>query len=787
MRYLTTILTLISFVCSAQLVTNNSKTPTELVEDVLVGSGVEVSNVTFFGHAEAIGEFDAQNSNIGLPHGILMSTGSVLDNTGAQKNGPVGPNNNPGASTEHNRIGDADLDALIGASTKDAAILEFDFVPQGDTIEFSYVFASEEYLEYTNDKFIDVFAFFISGPGIVGTKNLALVPVTNEEISIQTINNIKNSHLYINNGTGDPFDPTFADPTVTNFDGFTVPLTAVSKVQPCKTYHLKLAIADGYDYAFDSGVFLKGGSLNSAPKYEPNLIDSLNLSADDLLIPEGCSSGVLELKRTEDLWSTLNLGYSIYGTAQNGTDYNLLSGNVLFAKKDSVEYVKVTPILDGLSEGEESITLRFPSSDVCKIDSVDFEFKITDLKPMTSKTDSVSVACPGDDVDIDANFSGGFNPYEYNWSSGGESITENVSPNVTTTYQFTVTDVCGVSTQNDFKVKVPTFSPMLLSMPNDTMVYCSGVKVNLTPAVTGGAGGYKYSWSSGDKTSSIEPQIIKTTTFDLSVLDACDNQVVGSVGVDLSYPEFTVDIKSDTTVCPGDSVLFTAIPSGGIEPYIYLWDNGVDESTAKYASESSKIIKLTMRDSCGIIPIKDSVSLTIQKPDADFIINSPRLETDETIYFVDASVGNIVAYDWDLGNGETSDLSNPTTVYTSDSVYKVTLTVTDDLGCTDWMTKLVEIVPPLYLWVPNAFTPSNDPSGINEVFMPKGVGIAIYELIIFNRWGQEMFISDDINIGWDGTYFNGKEAPEDVYVYKLYAMGDSGKEIEKMGTVTLIR
>ena len=177
------------------------------------------------------------------------------------KKGPVGPNNNSGATTNWNGVstehGDADLDDLINGSTFDAVVLEFDFIPQGDTVEFQYIFASEEYPEFVFS-FNDVFAFFISGPGISGgVQNLALVPGTSDPVSINTINSSTNSALYTPNGTGSVGESQYTNPKVVQFDGFTVPLTAISKVTPCKTYHLKIAIADVADGSYDSGVFLK--------------------------------------------------------------------------------------------------------------------------------------------------------------------------------------------------------------------------------------------------------------------------------------------------------------------------------------------------------------------------------------------------------------------------------------------------------------------------------------------------------------------------------------------------
>ena len=115
------------------------------------------------------------------------------------------------------------------------------------------------------------------------------------------------------------------------------------------------------------------------------------------------------------------------------------------------------------------------------------------------------------------------------------------------------------------------------------------------------------------------------------------------------------------------------------------------------------------------------------------------------------------------------------------------LSVTDSLGCKDSTFRELRIKPPLYFWVPNAFTPDLDGDDINSVWLPKGVGIRSYELDVYNRWGEKIFSTNDIMEGWDGYTPAGALAPIDVYVYKVFILGENGREIEKMGSFSLIR
>jgi gliding motility-associated-like protein len=706
--------------------------------------------------------------------------------------GPVGPNNNPGAYTNWNGLstehGDADLDNLsVPLLTFDAVVLEFDFIPQGDTVEFQYIFASEEYEYFEFTDYNDVFAFFISGPGISGgVQNLAVVPGTSSPINISNINGTTNSSLYNFNGNG-VSGPQYTDSKVVQFNGFTVPLTAISKVTPCKTYHLKIAIADVGDGVYDSGVFLKGGSLSSSPRFIPNQNSSVDVGTENLL-PEGCSNGILELKRTEKLWSAYNLNYRIYGSAQNGIDYTTLSGTVSFPPNVSETSLDIIPVIDGIVESDETVILRFPNPYVCETDSVDYIYTITDLSTMSSSLDSVESVCPGDKITINANFNGGYSPYTYLWNTGAKTVSTSVFPNSTTDYDFSVSDVCGSITSNGIRVKVPDLLPLsLIMLPKDTAVICLGVDVNLNSSVSGGAIPYRYSWSTGEKVSSISPQILESKVYDLKVTDACGNIENGSSTVQLDYPELKVEISKDTVVCPGDLVMFIASAQGGYSPYSFVWENGDVGIRSVFSSLSSRTVNVSVTDSCGIIPSIDSAQLTIQKPIASFVINSPLLETNSPIYFIDNSEGFVESYDWDFGNGEFSNIYNPTALYEHDSTYKVQLTVTDSKGCKDSINNDLKLTTSIQIWVPNAFSPNIYKDDINSEFLPKGTGIKEFKISVYNRWGTVIFSSFDINEGWDGTFISGKSAPSGVYIYKISVTGVSGKKVDKVGSLTLYR
>ena len=270
---------------------NNGATPADLVNE-LVGTGVTISNVTYSGSMRAAGRFTGGTTIVGFDSGIVLSSGNVQTVAGDLpcSRGVEGPNNcyevdgpdGPANSTDFGLPGDPDLTTLSGFPTFDAAILEFDFVPQFSTVQFQYVFSSEEYSDYANTQFNDVFAFFVNGI------NCALVPGTTDPVSVNTINNG-------NSVGGDPtphHPDLFRDnvrPNVTintQMDGLTVVLTCTASVTPGVPNHMKLAIADGSDGILDSAVFLKAASLISGTAITTSLAGG-GQTGPMIVVPQG--------------------------------------------------------------------------------------------------------------------------------------------------------------------------------------------------------------------------------------------------------------------------------------------------------------------------------------------------------------------------------------------------------------------------------------------------------------------------------------------------------------------
>lgn len=288
---------LFSFSASAQkLQLDTSLSAEQLVDVLLSNSGVRAGNVTVSGAKGSYGSFAIDTNVIGMKKGIVLSSGFIRELQGPNESGRITGMHLFDPKKMKNP--DRDLRRLAPRGNAfDVVTLEFDFIPFSNTISFNYVFGSEEYGEFVGTPFNDAFGFFLSGPGIKRTKsNLAVLPdLKRTPVTINSINDKTNSNYYVDNNIyfdrmrkhaigqlwlgirktmlfwRADYDVNRAKQRKLNqarlsaiqLDGLTTKLTATSVVIPYKKYHIKIMICDVADQAYDSGVFIEGGSFQS--------------------------------------------------------------------------------------------------------------------------------------------------------------------------------------------------------------------------------------------------------------------------------------------------------------------------------------------------------------------------------------------------------------------------------------------------------------------------------------------------------------------------------------------
>lgn len=798
MKKLVYIFLIFPFLSFGQLVTNTNMSPAGLLQNVLLGPGVTVSNITYSGSPQAIGYFSAAGTNLEIAEGIVMTTGTVLN---VNSNGPHGPNNSSNSGLDNNSPGSPKLSALVGGTaTYNATILEFDFIPYSDTVRFSYVFGSEEYREYVNSTFNDVFAFFISGPGIPGIQNMAKLP-NGTVVAINNVNDgseqtgtyvpaCDNCAYYKYNGSGSNA-PYNASNTYIQYDGFTKPLEAVAKVQCGQTYHLAIAIADVGDGIFDSGIFLKANSLTSKVPVEVDYTMSYNAFNDEAMMAEGCVSTTVTLTRgSNNLNSPLTIPITVSGTATPGVDFSTIPSSVTFPAGQTTTQFTFNALADALTEGIETLNLVFAIPDPCGGNANQtINLTINDIAPVTVTVANSNVVCPGSPIEVIAVVEGGVGPYTYNWNTGETTSSIFVSPTSTQTYTVSVSDNCLQQTATaSGTVSVPVYQPLSVTSSPDITEICPYIPADISVTPSNGAGLYIYQWSTATEqlgTDSIQSVLPSTsTTYLVTVTDQCGSSVTEEVVYTITSPPLVLTMSPAQKICPGDSALISVTATGGYGAYYYTWfENGAHTSSIYVNPLQTTTYTVSVSDECQTFTVEGQTSVEVIRPIANFIASSNTLFEDLPITFQNLTSGG-VSYEWTFGDGNSSTLVHPNNTYYVPGTYIITLIATNEMGCKDTISKPLVIAPEYYIYVPNAFTP--DGNRLNNFFEVSTVNISKLNVKIFNRWGENIFESDDVDFKWDGTY-KGMRVQDNVYVYKIKYVTSTGIEDTLVGHVVLIK
>ncbi|MBK6966705.1 MAG: choice-of-anchor L domain-containing protein [Bacteroidales bacterium] len=677
---------------------------TQLVQNLLVTGCLQASNVTFTGLWNAsnadqrgLGYFNKGTSNFPIDEGLILSTGYIAD--------AEGPNNSPSLTREVGTSGDADLQFISGYTTYDASVLEFDFIPAGNVVEFRYVFASEEYLEWSCSQFNDVFAFLLSGPGITNDpgltgKNIARLP---DGITPVTINNIhaqgryspashnrnwandptcpaQNAAYYVDNGDGTTSSGGNGGGIYMQYDGRTVVLTAYHTVVPCQTYHIKLALADVSDRKWDSGIFLEGNSFSSEQVALSHIGNGIPNNNN---IFEGCTDNSLTITRqTTDLSQEYVVDILLSGTAVNGTDI-LTSGGQPFPAQITIPAGQATYVIpyyavnDGAGDNAETFIVRIRNSCPCAENVVYVEQDIYIYEQVIiSSISATNAQCSGQSNGvITVNATGGSGSYQYSINNGSTWQTSNTFTGLAAgSYTILVRDPGSCYSPVSGSATIGSPTPIVANAGPDATI-CSGLSTQLN-----GSGGVLYSWSpaTGLNNPNIANPIANpsvTTTYTLTVTNASgacpsSDQVVVNVN---PSPSVTVD-PTEIEICNGNSTTITA--SGAAS---YIWNPGGATNasiTVSPASNSSYTVTGTAANDC----TGSATSTVVVKPAPAAAINTPTT----TILTCSVTSINLTAtgggsYSWSDGTnivGTTATLN-----VTAPGTYTVTVTLAN--GCSD--------------------------------------------------------------------------------------------------------
>lgn len=352
------------------------------------------------------------------------------------------------------------------------------------------------------------------------------------------------------------------------------------------------------------------------------------------------------------------------------------------------------------------------------------------------------------------------------------------------TYRLTVSDTAGCVSQTD-SVRVRASNCCGFTISNViTKPSCNQNNGSINLTVNPSGTNYTYLWSNGAQTQDISG--IGAGSYSVVVTDVNTNCSLDTIFIVSESNTFTRQIDIIDSHCGRSDGSASVTCTGGTGTYYYTWNTVPQTIISSISNVSAGDYIVTVSD--GICTYTLTVTVVdLPGPTAEFT-SQPTVMTDmnPTCNFSDQSTGNINTWFWNFGDGTSSNTSSPSHNFEGLGTFNVMLIVIDRNGCSDTVVHPVKVRTEMHLYIPNSFTPNAD--GINETFGPSIPfdDLMEYDFRIFNKWGEQLFYTNDIKQRWDG-YLNGNVLQEDVYVYNIYARDSVGKEYKYVGRVTLIR
>lgn len=460
---------------------------------------------------------------------------------------------------------------------------------------------------------------------------------------------------------------------------------------------------------------------------------------------------------------------------------------------------QVNSTASGLTQGTYSVIVT--DANGCSATGVVVVNQPPLLQLFVSMNDTI---CYGDTAQVYATASGGVPAYTYFWvGASGSGFSgagpHMVIPTTTTLYSALVIDNNGCSAGPlDMYVVV---KPPLSIIASDTAI-CAGDAANIYANAGGGnSGPYTYSWSNSINTQSqtvIPPAGSNITNYIVTVSDGCSTPVSDTSTVILNPGSIGALQGLPTEGCEPLTVSFIAGSNNGVS---YTWNFGDgnlgtgSNTSNTYMNDGTYDVSVTITTAAGCTTIIDSLAYVtvFPAPDADFTASpNPVSSLSPFVSFTDISTITITNWNWNFGDltttSDVSSIQNPVYQYPGMGFNTVTLIVTNQFGCIDTATQVIEIIDDFVFYAPNAFTPNED--GVNDIFLPKGIGydIETFKMLIFDRWGNLIYTTDDYRKGWDGRANQGSDVAQiDVYVWKVYLTDNQNHKHSYIGHVSIVK
>jgi len=417
------------------------------------------------------------------------------------------------------------------------------------------------------------------------------------------------------------------------------------------------------------------------------------------------------------------------------------------------------------------------------------------VKDFTITASSDVSICKGSTANIYAIPNGGTSPITYYWDGTASSQSISVSPTQETTYNVYGIDGLGCQS-NTANVTVSIYPVVNLELTSNTDSVCPGDPVLVTANIYGGSGApYTLTNEAGNVISApiyVYPN--NSETFYFTAKDNCGSENTQSIQLN-SYDVPSLSFSSDVLQgCQPLIVNFNSEGNFSSYQWEFISQNSSDISFAENPIQIFKTdgvydvsLTATTKKGCKVTSNINSMISVYKNPEAKF-------ETDnEVVSFIDPFVQfdnlSTLNYNniWSFGDGDSSLIVSPYHNYKEIGTYSVKLMVISDKGCIDTVYQTIIVQDEFTLYVPTAFTPDGD--GINDEFIIKGHGIDLdnFKMLIYNRWGEIIWKTNDVYKGWNGIGKGNKYVENGSYKWIVICRDYNGREYQKAGNVTIFR
>lgn len=420
-------------------------------------------------------------------------------------------------------------------------------------------------------------------------------------------------------------------------------------------------------------------------------------------------------------------------------------------------------------------------------------FIVASPAPLAVQLTSSPVRCNGEsNGSITATPSGGTPEYLYLWNNGDRTPSATNLP-AGNGYSVTVTDANGCTASASGSVSEPAV--LRISVVPDDPTCFIGSDGSATATPTGGNPPYDYRWNNINPNQTTATAVnLRAGQYQVTVNDSkgCVDTAWTALGQPARIPNPT---PFPDTVCVGEQARLGADAPQGLQIFWYRAQEGTD---AFYSGKSyitpplngTTMYFIQAQDDKGCVSPKVMIPAHVgNNPVASFEADKYKGELPGAVFqFKDKSYSQagIHSWAWEFGDGNISHFRNPVHEYGDVGKFNIKLTVVDSVGCRAEIIKdaYIEVFMNVMMSTPNAFTPNGD--GVNDYFQLEHYNIKSWTVSVYDRWGNMIYTSQDLNFRWDGN-IQGQPAPEGVYVYYCQGLAKDNTPVERTDSFVLIR